>query len=253
MKKRIIFCFLFILLVQNLQAQFNWRTGERFTYGVKWGFLRLGTVSVSVTDSTSIDSIAVHRIKLTIDSGPLIFFVNMHSVFDCFLDNQFRPIRYKITDVYDDENHNADYYFNYPDSFFTIDFDFEREDEKLSHLKLPLKQDIYEGLSLIYYSRSKIHEKKSEKVMIFWEDYLGFVSINYKGESDSLKIDALEEKLPTYFVDGVIHVKGIAGLSGPFKSWFARDRQRPPLKAYLEVFVGSVVVELEKWEKWENH
>ena len=45
-------------------------------------------------------------------------------------------------------------------------------------------------------------------------------------------------------------MKGIAGVTGPFKGWFARDRQRPPLRALLKVFIGNVEVELEKWEGW---
>jgi len=253
MKKQIIFCFLFLFFIQNIQAQFTWHTGEKFTYGVKWGFVRLGTISVTVVDSAGIDSTEIHKIKLTINSDPLIFFVDMHSIFDCWLDDQFRPINYKITDIDDDENKTASYYFNYADSFYTIDFDFEREEGKPSSLKFPLKQNIYEGLSLIYYSRANIHSKKSENIKVFWEDYQGFVTLNYGGESDSVKIEALDEKLPAYFVDGIIHVKGIAGLSGPFKSWFARDSQRPPLKAYLKVFVGNVTVELEEWVRWENH
>ena len=253
MKKKIIVCFLVMFFMQNLQAQYSWRTGEKFTYGVKWGFLRLGTVSVSVIDSAGIDSSMTHQIKLTIDSNPLIFFVDMHSIFECSLDDQFWPIIYKITDIVDDENKTASYYFNYPDSFYTIDFDFEREEGKPSRLKFPLKQNIYEGLSLIYYSRANIHLKKSENIKVFWEDYQGFVTLNYGGESDSVKIDALDKKLPSYYVDGIIHVKGIAGLSGPFKSWFARDSQRPPLKASLKVFVGNVSVELEEWEEWGNH
>ena len=55
--------------------------------------------------------------------------------------------------------------------------------------------------------------------------------------------------MPTY-LDGTLPMKGIAGVTGPFKGWFAVDKQRLPLKANLEVWIGSVTVELEKWENW---
>ena len=45
-------------------------------------------------------------------------------------------------------------------------------------------------------------------------------------------------------------MKGIAGVTGPFKGWFAQDAQRPPLRADLKVFIGNVIVKLEKWERW---
>lgn len=48
-----------------------------------------------------------------------------------------------------------------------------------------------------------------------------------------------------------MNIKGIAGITGPFKGWFAADKQRVPLKAELKVFVGSVKVELEDWKGWE--
>lgn len=111
---------------------------------------------------------------------------------------------------------------------------------------------MYDGISLVFYSRSQIHNKKSEQVLAFWEDRLGKITLNFKGEAEAVKIGALPDPVPAYYLDGIFHLKGIAGVTGPFKGWFARDDQRPPLRAHLEVFIGHVVVELESWKRWEG-
>jgi hypothetical protein len=66
-----------------------------------------------------------------------------------------------------------------------------------------------------------------------------------------VRITALDSPIDCYYIDGEIKTKGIAGVTGPYKGWFAADGQRPPIKAELKVFIGSVKVELEEWKKWE--
>ena len=254
MKKRLFpITVLVLFIVLPLQAEFRWRTGEVLTYKVKYSFVRLGTVRLMIMDSSRIDSIPVHHIRFNIDSSPLLFFVNVHSVFDCYLDDQMRPIKYIANESKKGKKKIATYHFNYPDSFFTIDMDDETNSTDFTHKVFPLKQNVYDGISLVFYSRSMIHQKRSEQVIAFWEDKLGKITLNFKGEADSIKIDALRNKVPSYYIDGMFHLKGIAGVTGPFKGWFARDGQRPPLRAHLKVFIGNVVVELEKWERWDGH
>ena len=194
----------------------------------------------------------MHRIRFTIDSSPLLFFVNVHSVFDCYLDNQFRPVKYIADETQKGKKKIATYLFNYPDSFFTIDMYDETNTTDFTHKMMPLRQNVYDGISLVFYSRSQIHNKKSEQVLAFWEDRLGKITLNFKGEAEAVKIGALPDPVPAYYLDGIFHLKGIAGVTGPFKGWFARDHQRPPLRAHLEVFIGHVVVELESWKRWEG-
>lgn len=254
MKKHLLpFAVLLFFFVLPLQAEFQWRTGETLTYKVKYSFVRLGTVRLMILDSTQIDSIPVHRIRFNIDSSPLLFFVNVHSVFDCYLDNQMRPIKYIANETEKGKKKIATYHFNYPDSFFTIDMNDETHTTDFTHKVLPLKQNVYDGISLVFYSRSQIHQKRTEKVLAFWEDRVGKITLNFKGPHDPIKIGALEKEMPVYYIDGMFHLKGIAGVTGPFQGWFARDEQRPPLRAYLKVFIGNVVVELEKWERWNGY
>ncbi len=230
---------------------FQWRTGESLTYKVEWAYVRLGTVNLTILDSLQMDSVQVHHVRFTIHSNPVLFFVNMHSVFDCYLDNQLRPIHYVAQDINGNEIRKAVYNFFYADSFFTIDFSNTAAPKTRRHVKLPLKEPVYDGISMAFFARGHIHEDKADTVTAFLDDNLGSVALNFRGAGEPIFIKAIPNKIPTYFIDGNILMKGIAGVTGPFKGWFARDAQRPPLRAYLKVFIGNVVLELEKWERWD--
>jgi len=42
---------------------------------------------------------------------------------------------------------------------------------------------------------------------------------------------------------------GNYGLSGKFEGWFSDDDAHIPIKAKMNVYVGSVVIELVKWKR----
>ncbi len=254
MKKRlVIICLINILLLSvPLKAEdaFQWRIGEKLTYKVKWAFIRLGTVKLELVDTLRVDSVPVRHARFHIDSNPILFFVNMHSVFDCYLDSSARPLKYIASEKIDGKLKKAVYNFYYSDSVFTIDFYSGGATSAYRRKTLPLTETVFDGISLISYSRRHIANPQKKILTAFLDDDLGKVKIDYLGEGESIKIGAIKNKIPTYTTKGTILMKGIAGVTGPFKGWFARDRQRPPLRALLKVFIGNVEVELEKWEGW---
>ncbi len=174
----------------------------------------------------------------------------MHSVFDCYLDSAARPIKYIASEKINGEIKKAVYNFNYSDSLFTIDFYEFPDTTKTRHVTLPLKEPVFDGISLISLSRQLITRRQTREVTAFLDDELGRVELNYGGTDKPIKIKAVDQKIPSYYVSGMIRMKGIAGVTGPFQGWFAADSQRPPLYAKLKVFIGNVVVELEEWVNW---
>jgi hypothetical protein len=49
--------------------------------------------------------------------------------------------------------------------------------------------------------------------------------------------------------EGVAEFKGIFGLTGEFTGWFSNDDARVPIKANMEVIIGSVTIELMQWKR----
>lgn len=229
---------------------FQWQIGEELIYKVNWSFIRLGTLKLQVMEQSMLDSTLVYYIKLYIDSNPLLFFVNMHSVYESFIDEQFRPQLFLGNEKIDNITYKTEYRFNYADRLIHINMTDIKNPTKTIVRDDSLKEAIIDGTAMIYYARSHVASVKMDTITTFFEAKHGKVHIHFKGKAGKIKIDALPEAQETYYVDGIIKMNSIAGLTGPFKGWFAVDRQRPPLKAELKVFIGSVKVELEEWKKW---
>ena len=104
--------------------------------------------------------------------------------------------------------------------------------------EIGLPGSVFDGITLAMFTRAHVNMHKSHTLWVFIEDRIGNVDLNLKGEAGKLEIDGIDEKMATFFVDGELHVKGIAGVTGPFKGWFSRDHQRVPLLAEMEVFIG---------------
>jgi len=229
---------------------YKWQIGEELVYKVKWSFIRLGTLKLVVEDTLHLDEQFVYHVRLYIDSNPLLFFVNMHSVYDSYIDDLFRIHLFTADEKIDNVTYKAEYLFNYADSIIHVDMASVEDPGKKIIKDLPLTEKIMDGTTMIFYARQNAAFARTDTVTSFFEAKKGKVAINFKGKKGDIKIDALNTSLKTYYVDGMVRMKGIAGLSGPYKGWFAMDSQRPPLKAELKVFIGHVSVELEDWKKW---
>jgi hypothetical protein len=251
--KLFIFTIYFLLVLTHLlysDNSFQWKIGEKLSYKVSWAFIRLGTVSLDVKNSTEIDKVKVHHIQFVIDSNPLVFFIRMHSTYDCYVDDQFRPMRYIASENVNNEYKKAVYNFNYSDSLCYIDF-YDKQDSVITaQTTMPVNEVVFDGISLIFFARKQISNPGTKNVAAFIDNNIGRIELNFMGRGSKLKIDAVDWKMPTYFIKGESLMKGIAGVTGPYMGWFAQDNQRPPLKAAMKVFLGNVTVELESWENW---
>ena len=253
-KNVLIYLCIILLLSTALLADDNtfvWQIGEELTYKVKWQFIRLGTLKLQVCDTLKIEGNLVYHIKLYLDSNPTLFFVNMHNVYETYIDENFRVQRFYATEKIDNITYLTEYRFNYQDSLIHVKMTDVKDTNRTIIEDQVLDERILDGISMVYYARANADKVKNEKITVFFEAKQGKVSINFKGSGDKIKIGALKKTVNTYYLDGKIFMKGIAGMTGPYKGWFATDSRRPPLKAKLKVWIGSVTVELEKWENWQ--
>lgn len=243
---------LLVLLFSENYAQnkFRWVIGEELTYKVKYGFLRLGTLRMHVADSMRMDEHLVYKTMLYIDSNPMIFIVNMHSVYESYIDENFYPHLFLADEKIDGKYYNTRYRFDYPNKIIDVTMTDLEDTSKIIIKKIPLDEKVQDGMSLIFYARGNVHLAKEETLTAFYEAKKGKIFIRFKGKGDNLKIDAIETSQKSYAVDGVANMKAIAGFGGKYEGWFATDPQAPPLKAKLKVFIGYVTVELESWKNW---
>ncbi|MBN2091592.1 DUF3108 domain-containing protein [candidate division KSB1 bacterium] len=243
---------LFISVFSDNYAQnkFRWVLGEELTYKVKYGFLRLGTLTMQVADSMQMDEQKVYKTLLYIDSNPMIFFVNMHSVYESYIDENFYPHLFLADEKIDGKYYKTRYRFDYPNKIIDVKMTDLEDTSKIIIKQMPMEEKVQDGMSLIFYARGNVHLAKEETLTAFYEAKKGKILIRFKGKGESLRIDAFESSQKSYAVDGQAHIKAIAGFGGKYEGWFATDAQAPPLKAKLKVFIGYVTVELESWKNW---
>lgn len=238
------------LLLSN-DYSFKWKIGEELIYKVKWSFIRLGTIKLQICDTLVVNSTRVYHVKLFIDSNPLLFFVNIHNVYNSYINENFQLHHFFAEEKIDDVTYNAEYRFNYSVNLIYIKMTDINDPTKTIEKSMPFKGTILDGTSLVFYARKYAISTKNDTVTSFFESERGKVAFNFTGKTDRVKLSALDSPIESYYIDGEIKTKGIAGVTGPYKGWFALGKQRPPLKAELKVFIGNVKIELEKWKGWE--
>ncbi len=231
---------------------FRWQVGEQLVWKVRWSFIRLGTLRLQVQDTVRLHHQKLYRIKLLMDSNPVLIFVNIHNKYECLVDSLFRPVVYMV-----DENNGGDrnlllYQFDYQKKqVFMQVLDSDDTTKVIREKIINLEHYIYDGISLTFFARGNSYPARQFKLFTFIDDRIGPLDMHFAEQLEKLKISAIDQYFETIRVEGTFYIKGIAGVTGDYKGWFTTDERRIPLKALMKVFIGNVVVELEKWVNWD--
>ncbi len=231
--------------------QFRWVVGEKLVYKVRWAFVRLGTVEMYLSDTVRVNGHLLYKVDLKMDSNPVLIFVNLHNRYQCLVDSLFRPVKYVVKEKHGNEINRMIYRFDYKKNKVTWQIFDPKDSTKIIKQKIfDLKDYMYDGISLTYFARAHAKEGASFRVYSYFYDRRGPVDIHFLGDPEVVYFKPMKKDFKTYVVEGVFHLKGIAGVTGEYKGWFTYDDRRIPLGAKMKVFVGNVKVELERWEKW---
>ena len=243
---------LFTTAFSSPRDSFKWQVGEKLIYKVSWGFIRLGTLRVSVIDTVQIDGQNSYHVRLRIDSNPRLFFIDMHSQFDSYLLDNAYPLLLICQETIDGVDYSSRYEFDYTTN--TLGVHYEGVDNPGVQIErlIPFTEQLQDGMSMIFYARLNCHQQKKEQLTVFYEAREGKLDISFNGLSDSITISKAIDPNPTYYLDGKAHFKAIAGFRDDFEGWFSSDARRIPLAARMKVFIGSVYLELEECENCDG-
>ncbi len=253
-----LFCLLFLGFNQvpaeaepEMVPPFQWKLGEELVFKVRWSLVRLGTLHMHVEDTVRIKGRLLYRVHLRLDSNPVLIFVNLHNEYECLIDSLYRPVVYWVDERGMKDRKLMVYQFDYDSNkvYWQI-LDPDDSTRVIKEQILDLEHYMYDGISLTFFARGNAQENRDFKLYSFFYDRIGPVDMRFRAEKKLIKVPAIDRAFKTVRVEGVIHLKGIAGVTGEYKGWFTRDQRRVPIKALLKVFVGNVVVELEKWKGW---
>jgi hypothetical protein len=175
----------------------------------------------------------------------------MHNVYESYIDDDIRVHLFYAEERIDGVLYDTEYRFNYQDSLIHVTMTDMDDTTKTIRKDVPFDVTIRDGTSMIFYARKNAHWNHADTLYSIYEAEIDKVLLNFTGKKEEITL-VNDEKISSHYVDGRLLIKGIAGVTGPYRGWFSTDPQRVPLKAYLKVFIGSVKVELESWKNWRG-
>lgn len=239
---------------QNLRPHFtNQKTGktiqvgEDFTYIVKYAFINLGEVRLKIVGKEIINKIPVLKTVAYMDSYEGLPFVNLHQVYQSFIDSSFFPLKF-IGTVYSDDTTETVYEFGNK-SLIHVKRENKNTGRKFVDSTVSASKRYQDGLSILHYARIKFYGDDEINIPCFVDEKKEKAVIRYFNENEAVSIDALDYEIDCKKLEGETDFVSVYGLTGHFEGWFSNDENSVPVVAKMNVIIGSVTLELIDWNK----
>ena len=229
------------------------QVGEELTYAVSYSFFSIGTLSFKILDKGIRNGRPIFKAKAIIESNPsLSWLTEVHIRFYGEIDDSMFS-HYWVSE--DSSSSRIDYHtltFNYSDSNLVYERGFIYPDGKHDTATIDtitVTRPGQDGLSLFFYAREHARQKKQEVVPVFIDNKEKNAYINFQDKIEEEEIDAVDYPIETVFLDGHADFVGVVGMTGGFRGWFSNDAARIPILARLNVWLGSIKVQLQSWKR----
>jgi hypothetical protein len=245
--------FFFVLTFKSFSDDgFKVQSGEELNYEVSYMGAKLGTIKITTGKEEKSGGKAYYTCKAYIATYKGIPFVDIKVLYTSHLDasatfsHQFAG-DYKSKGYWDLQK----IFFNYDKS--NIYVSKENKDGKYFEKSYMNKKKFSDGLSLFFMARNFLKTKKQVVIPTIIDKDTATTKINFLGNSEKVSVSAINHPVATSHFIGTANWTGVYGLSGNFEGWFSDDEARIPIKAKLQLYLGSVTVELKSWKRkgWE--
>lgn len=229
------------------------QVGEELEYKVSYSFFTIGTIRIQVKDKDQRNGRTVYKANAIIDSNPsLDWLVELHIRFATQMDEDV----FSYSWVGDDSSKKEV-------NFRRFNFDYDRNrllyerGKKLSTGErkvesadtIQVKEKCQDGFSLFFYAREHVLEKKQVNIPTFIENKQVSTFIDFLKERTDMDIDAVDYPVDVIKFEGKADYVGVFGMTGGFRGWFSNDDARIPIVARMNVILGSIKIQLTKWNR----
>jgi hypothetical protein len=234
-------------------SSFKWIVGEELTYKVKWTFIKLGELKLKILKKDTMNHRPVYHCRINVNSRPGLPFISIHDTWESYVDSAYFYSHH--FEAYEKEGSHLIYtLYRYDLKKKQVEVRVEKhkdsEKEILLDSLVSLTSEIHDGLSMLYYARGFVKKKQDSKLNIIINTDFVTTDINFSATRD--EIDFNFQKLNCFYLDGRLRFVGVAGIKDDFKGWFSPDQQSIPIRAKMKAFIGSVGIELIRWNNWER-
>jgi hypothetical protein len=221
--------------------------GEELTYIVKYAFLNLGEVKFLIKNSSEINGKEIVKAASYMDSYEGLPFLELHQKYYSFIDPCLFPVKF-LGVLFEEDTNFVKYVFNRDSSIYITRGNYNTG-------KVNFDSTVYvnttcqDGLSILFYTRKYIGTDSTHIIPCFVNEKKETTKINFYSDSESVEIDNVDYEIDCLKIDGETDFVSVYGLTGEFEGWFSNDVQAVPIKAKMNVIIGSVTIELLKWKK----
>lgn len=231
-------------------AENSFVIGEELQYNVSYSVFDIGLVKMQVLDTATRNGVKVFKCKAYLDSYSGLPFVDLHQVFYSELDTEaFSQFFITHATAKPAQMPYVKYVFDYRKSKLLYEFGTDPGGVVRKTGEEPIFESQLDGLSLFYYARLNFRQQKKYSVPVLVNEKSYKTHFNFMNKIGSQEIDALKYPVEIIEFDGTSDFTGVFGLTGYFKGFFSNDEAGIPIVAKMKVILGSVHIELIKWNR----
>jgi hypothetical protein len=224
------------------------QVGEDLVYNVRYGPFDLGAVRVLTLERQASPRHVVYYCKALINSYPKVPFVDLHAIYESYIDTMMYSHKFIGRLKQDDWWSFSRYTFDYDHGRAVLEKG-EKDTIVSKRDTIPLEGMFQDGLSLFFAAREHLLSGKSMTFPTMISEQKVTTRIAFSGKSEPAEVDAIDYPVDAVKFDGTADFVGIFGLTGDFEGWFSNDDARVPILAKMKVILGSVTIELVQWKR----
>jgi len=163
-------------------------------------------------------------------------------------DGIVKPLKFTALEYKNESKSTLVCTFNYDSSFIDIQktgFEGNQEVNKRIYTRT-VYQD---GLSIFYYARYNFSRTGVQYVPVLMYVDTSMMKLDYNTEKTDVGVSDIKYDVASVYLEGFAYFTAVFGMTGDFSGWFSNDAARIPIKAKLEVKIGSVTVQLVQWRR----
>ena len=246
--RTVVFLLLFLAIQQPLWAQGILAPGETLRYKVRWTFIRLGTVEIRQCEADT-ERPGMGNFVLTVKSASGLPFIDLD--FTHTITAALQPLEVQTVTV---QNNND----NHEKTTYSVDRTGQRvvvvdscNGEEILCDTVSIADRCYEVLSLLFMARAQASSNGTAVVPTMVGRSVGETLLQFTGQTEEIDVPALDEPIEAYHFRGDARWvgSGFAGMQGEFRGWVSKDEAAVPLRGEVGIFLGSIVLELESFDR----
>ncbi len=223
--------------------------GEELIYNVSYASVNLGQVRIRILERREVKGRTVYVGQANIDSYKGVPFVDLHVLYDNFLDERMHSAWFQSRLKGDHGWDTVSYSYDYPNKQLFVANRPAPGDGASSDDTLSIESFYQDGLSLFFFARQEVLSRRQLTVPTVVSEKKGTTSFDFGFERMGEEIDAVDYPVDVAYFKGEAGFVGIFGLTGDFEGRFSNDGARVPILAKMKVLIGSVRIELMKWTR----